>query len=130
MLIVLLPAPVPTSVAGVAVVLVPTTFKFLIVLLVAPSVPLLSTQMMAEDVPVFVLVTVMSRDGAKGDEPTALEPLIVMNSAPLRKMIALALEPPIEGDTPTAGLIVTVLVELEPPLTLIVSGKVSPVAVE
>ena len=44
-------------------------------------------------------------------------------------MIALALEPLMEGVTPAPGLIVTVLVALEPLLALIVSGKVSPVAV-
>src|SRR5690349_25133765 len=39
---------------------------------------------------------------------------------------AVAAEPLIAGDTPTAGLIVIVLVALEPAFGLIVMGKVSP----
>ena len=41
-------------------------------------------------------------------------------------MMQAAVEPVIAVVTPTAGLIVTVLVALEPLFALIVSGKVSP----
>src|SRR5207237_408098 len=123
MLMVLLPEPMPMS---VCVLPLPTAFTFSMTLLVAPSVPLLSNQTTAEDVPVFVLVMVRSRDPATvgASSEAAFEPSNVTKSAPLRKMIALALEPLMEGVTPIAGLMVTVLVALEPPLALMVSGKV------
>src|SRR5882672_6301666 len=91
MLIVLLPDPMPKRVPFTAApnVLLPTTFRFLTVLFVAPSAPLLCSQMTAEEVPAFVLVIVMSR---VAPAPPA-EPSIVTRSAAFRRMRDVADEP-------------------------------------
>src|SRR5918911_89593 len=127
MLMVLLPEPMPIK---VVVLLLPTATTFLMVLLVAPSEPADCSQTTADEVPVLLLLIVRSRVAATAVSDPAFVPSIVTQSAPLRTKTALALEPKMVGDTPGPGLIVTVLVELDPPLALIVSGKVSPVAVE
>ena len=58
--------------------------------------------------------------------PILFEPSIVIKSAPLKPITQLADEPLIVGETPDAGLIATVFVELAPVSELIVNGKVSP----
>src|SRR5438477_11170060 len=106
-LMVLLPEPTPNS---VCVFPLPTRLTFLTVLLVAASAPpVVWSQTSAEEVPALVFVIVRSRD----DVP-ALDPSIVMKSAPFRTINPLALVPVIAAVTPVAGLIVIVLVELAP----------------
>src|SRR5476649_1829058 len=87
-LIVLLPEPTPIKVPAVPVVLVPTRFTFLTVMLVAASAPaVVWSQMTAEEVPALLFVIVRSRD-----EVPAFEPSMVMKSAPLKMINAVALE--------------------------------------
>src|SRR5215213_830168 len=123
MLIVELPANTPNKVPFVAVKVVPTRFVFLTVSLVAPKpAPRLVRQTTAEETPALVFAIVKSRVVPIA----AFEPSIVIQSAPLKLMTQLAEEPLITGETPLAGLIVTVLVALEPLFALIVNGNVSP----
>ena len=121
MLMVLLPEPTPIRVPAVAVTLVPTRLTFLTVLVVAlVGVAEVWSHTTAEDVPVLVLVMVKLRE-----EVPALEPSIVTKLAPLTMMMAVVLEPLIDGVTAVFGLIVSVLVALPPFRELIVIGKVS-----
>src|SRR6267142_115064 len=95
-LIVLLPEPIPTSVPAVAVKVVPTTFRFLIVSLVAPSAPLLCSHTTADEVPAFVLVIVKLRSVPV----PPMEPSRVMRSAAFRRTNAPENDPVIARAAP------------------------------
>ena len=107
----------------VVILVLPTILTFLTTSLVAPKPGLVVVvrQTTAELVPALVLLIVKSLDVPL----TAFEPSIVTKSAPSRLITQLALLPVMAVVTPVFGLIVTVLVALEPLLALIVSGKVS-----
>src|SRR2546423_8068374 len=92
-LIVLLPEPMPNN---VCVLPLPATFRFLIVLLVAPSVPLLCIQTTADDVPVLVLVIVRLRSVPV----PPIEPSIVTRSAAFKRINAPLLVPEIARAAP------------------------------
>src|SRR2546421_2711513 len=85
-LIVLLPEPMPNN---VCVLPLPATFRFLIVLVVAPSVLLLCIQTTAEDVPALLLVMVRLRSVPA----PPIEPSSVTLSAAFRRMSAPENEP-------------------------------------
>src|SRR6266851_1757848 len=104
MLIVLLPDPIPTN---VPVSPLPTTFRFWILLLVAPFEPRLCTHMTADAVPLLVLV--MVRLWSAPFTPP-MEPSMVTRSAAFKRINAPEVEPVIaRGATVGYSLIVKLL---------------------
>src|SRR5687768_14605169 len=100
-------------------------------LLLAPLGPpvTLCNQMTALVVLVLRFIKVRLRVALDGGQIVfnveLLLPSMVTQSAPLRTMSAVAAVPDIVGETPTAGFIVKVLVELAAAFELIVIGNVS-----
>ena len=117
-----LPEKTPARVPAVAVTVDPTRLIFLTTLFVAPApAPVLVRQTSAELVPEFVFVIVKSRLVP----PAVFEPSMITQSAPFTLIMHDALLPLIDGLTPDAGLIVTVLTALDPLFALITIGNVS-----
>ena len=107
--------------ASVVVGALPAMLQFLIVLLLAPAPDALASQTTPEDVLKLSFVIVRSRE-----EVPAFEPSIMIKLAPLILMMEVIEDPVMAAVTPVAGLMVTVLIALEPRLALITIGKLSP----
>src|SRR6187551_3651364 len=105
---------------------------FLMVLFAAAFRPVVTVciQITALAVLVLVFVIVRSRVAAeRGQIVFAVFPLLpsmITQSAPLSTIIAVAEVPDIEGDTPAAGLIVSVFTALANGFALMEIGNVSP----
>jgi hypothetical protein len=103
--------------------------QFLIVKLVAGLIAELETNRPVVDAAVEVFIIDKFRlallAGQTEFVPALLDPSIVTQSAPFNVKIEVVEEPEMTAFTPVAGLIVSVLVELEVGIPLITNGSVS-----